>query len=354
MGGALQKAGGESRVQWVGRPGTRGLPKPTRCHAAWQRLCLATALQRPRVLPSCGCTRVMLGHTSCHLQLPSPAARSATLPPVSHRATCNEVMRVLRGNKDSVMAMLEAFVHDPLINWRLLNTGDNLPDAAAAATAAAAVHPQQQQAAAPDASGASTPSGHGIGAMGVGQGAELNGGSGDASSGGEPPSGMPADLRTGPPSPPRRDLTREQVLAAYGGIGDATEVLNERAVAVMKRMSDKLTGRDAVAEGMVAPAEPDSVAQQVQRLIALATSNEALCQSYIGESRKRVERREKVEVWWGGVSGQRMLQLNHRQKLHCSKLARPTTAVRCCRALATLTSLPSLPLPSLPGSRRLV
>lgn len=25
-------------------------------------------------------------------------------------------------NKDSVMAMLEAFVHDPLINWRLLNT----------------------------------------------------------------------------------------------------------------------------------------------------------------------------------------------------------------------------------------
>jgi FKBP12-rapamycin complex-associated protein len=29
-------------------------------------------------------------------------------------------MGVLRRNKDSVMAMLEAFVHDPLINWRLL------------------------------------------------------------------------------------------------------------------------------------------------------------------------------------------------------------------------------------------
>ena len=29
-------------------------------------------------------------------------------------------MRVLRENKDSAMAMLEAFVHDPLINWRLL------------------------------------------------------------------------------------------------------------------------------------------------------------------------------------------------------------------------------------------
>ena len=31
---------------------------------------------------------------------------------------------MLRGNKESVIAMLEAFVHDPLINWRLLNTAD--------------------------------------------------------------------------------------------------------------------------------------------------------------------------------------------------------------------------------------
>lgn len=29
-------------------------------------------------------------------------------------------MRVLRSNKDSLMAMLEAFVYDPLISWRLL------------------------------------------------------------------------------------------------------------------------------------------------------------------------------------------------------------------------------------------
>ena len=36
------------------------------------------------------------------------------------RSTCEGVMGVLRSNKDSVMAMLEAFVHDPLINWRLL------------------------------------------------------------------------------------------------------------------------------------------------------------------------------------------------------------------------------------------
>ena len=35
------------------------------------------------------------------------------------RSTCESVMRVLRENRDSVMAMLEAFIHDPLINWRL-------------------------------------------------------------------------------------------------------------------------------------------------------------------------------------------------------------------------------------------
>ena len=167
-------------------------------------------------------------------------------------------MRVLRSNKDSVMAMLEAFVHDPLINWRLLNTGDNLPEAGGAPGHA------------PDAGGAATASG-----------SEGEGGG----SSGVPPAApaQPVDLRTGAPSPPRHNMTREQVMAAFGGIGDATEVLNERAVAVMKRMSDKLTGRDAVVEGMVAPSEPDSVAQQVQRLIALATSNEAL--------------------WWVGWSG---------------------------------------------------
>eukprot|EP01080_Neovahlkampfia_damariscottae_P005829 gene5829-9652_t len=38
------------------------------------------------------------------------------------KSTCESVMDVMRHNKDAVMAMLEAFVHDPLINWRLLET----------------------------------------------------------------------------------------------------------------------------------------------------------------------------------------------------------------------------------------
>ena len=37
----------------------------------------------------------------------------------NYRITCHSIMRVLRDNKDSVMAVLEAFVYDPLLNWRL-------------------------------------------------------------------------------------------------------------------------------------------------------------------------------------------------------------------------------------------
>ena len=41
----------------------------------------------------------------------------------TYRSTCESVMRVLRNNKDSLMAVLEAFVYDPLLNWRLMETG---------------------------------------------------------------------------------------------------------------------------------------------------------------------------------------------------------------------------------------
>ena len=63
------------------------------------------------------------------------------------------------------------------------------------------------------------------------------------------------------PSPPRREAReREQreLLAAFGQAG-AAEVLNERAVAVMKRMSDKLTGRD--------------FAQEVRSLVFMGTAS---------------------------------------------------------------------------------
>jgi len=40
------------------------------------------------------------------------------------RSTCENVMRVLRENKESLMATLEAFVYDPLISWRLLTPNE--------------------------------------------------------------------------------------------------------------------------------------------------------------------------------------------------------------------------------------
>lgn len=115
------------------------------------------------------------------------------------------------------MAMLEAFVHDPLINWRLLNTADNIAE--------------------------------------------------------------PVPLTSGdvPDSPPRRELSREQALATIQG--DANDVLNERAVAVMKRLSDKLTGRDSTTQD---EKDADTVAKQVQRLIKSSTSPENLSVMYIG------------------------------------------------------------------------
>ena len=40
------------------------------------------------------------------------------------RSSCESVMQVLRDNRDSLMAMLGAFIHDPLICWRLLATNE--------------------------------------------------------------------------------------------------------------------------------------------------------------------------------------------------------------------------------------
>jgi FKBP12-rapamycin complex-associated protein len=59
-------------------------------------------------------------------------------------------MQVLRDSKESLMAVLEAFVYDPLINWRLMQTEADAPRAEesgidperAAELARTAGHPQ--------------------------------------------------------------------------------------------------------------------------------------------------------------------------------------------------------------------
>lgn len=89
-------------------------------------------------------------------------------------------------------------------------------------------------------------------------------------------------------------------MQAVNQLNDANEVLNERAVAVMDRMSQKLTGRDfsiltsflgsSVQNATDQGTSRDffeverslSVKLQVQRLIIQATAHENLCQNYVG------------------------------------------------------------------------
>ncbi|DAZ92720.1 TPA: hypothetical protein N0F65_001777, partial [Lagenidium giganteum] len=76
-----------------------------------------------------------------------------------------------------------------------------------------------------------------------------------------------------------RSHRERELVHALGPEGAAAprEALNEKAVAVIRRVQAKLTGRDSEGEK-----EPLDVSAQVQRLINQAASHENLCQCYIG------------------------------------------------------------------------
>jgi FKBP12-rapamycin complex-associated protein len=206
------------------------------------------------------------------------------------RVTCESVMRVLRQNRNSVMAMLEAFVHDPLVNWGLTALHD--PKAPRRRRTRATVDYTGLGSGAVD----STPfSGNAIASLLT---SEL-----------DPSSAVMSHAR------------RRSVVGAAAAAGDARlpqaaqQALNERAVAVILRVSSKLKGQDfghgqeldvqkqvalmrsVCATGAtthsdwnlplwLAPAQnlsnPPLLSVQVQRLIDQATSVENLCQCYIG------------------------------------------------------------------------
>ncbi|CAB40167.2 TORC1 serine/threonine protein kinase Tor2 [Schizosaccharomyces pombe] len=134
------------------------------------------------------------------------------------RITCEHVMRVLRTNKESVMAVLEAFVYDPLINWRL----------------APAYSPSIDEK----------------------QSNEPNTLLGETIDG----------LH-------RKRLNEEGITLEER---QKPEILNQRAITVLNRVSNKLTGRD------FKPQQQLDVPSQVEKLILQATSIENLCLCYIG------------------------------------------------------------------------
>jgi FKBP12-rapamycin complex-associated protein len=144
------------------------------------------------------------------------------------RITCEAVMNVLRHNKDSLMAVLEAFVHDPLINWRLLTPNSPVADS----------NTKQSR-------------------------GKMDNDIFDSDS----PEDIKSSLRNR-----QRNQTRSDEKEADIGM---PEVLNERALTVINRVSKKLTGRDFSNEILDVPA-------QVQRLIEQATSHENLCQCWVG------------------------------------------------------------------------
>ncbi|KAJ3037894.1 phosphatidylinositol kinase- protein kinase tor1 [Rhizophlyctis rosea] len=145
------------------------------------------------------------------------------------RITCENVMRVLRENKDSVMAVLEAFVYDPLINWRLLST------------------------ASPKQDGKQRP--------GKVDGDMLD----DAHH----------HTRNFPASRKLQRNENDLIGTEEEHVGKP-EALNTRALSVINRVSNKLTGRD------FKPNLTLDTSNQVQKLILQATSLENLCQCYIG------------------------------------------------------------------------
>ncbi|XP_043460744.1 serine/threonine-protein kinase mTOR isoform X2 [Leptopilina heterotoma] len=143
----------------------------------------------------------------------------------TYRRTCESVMSVLHRNKDSLMAVLEAFVYDPLLNWRLM---DNTV-------------PKVKRS---DAQGMSASS------------SQERGDIIDSLTSTLPKKGAPCSIENGDSNQP--------------------EALNKKALAITNRVRDKLTGRDFSHDQML------SVQRQVDLLIQQATNNENLCQCYIG------------------------------------------------------------------------
>jgi FKBP12-rapamycin complex-associated protein len=167
----------------------------------------------------------------------------------SFRITCEIVMRVLRDNKESLMAVLEAFIHDPLLNWRLTGEASPAGPNFRAERRDSLMASQNRRPSIMDAD--------------------------------MPPSvllpGGPVAVPGGPPSSRPRGRTNS-LLQGNGNVIelDIHETQNERAMQVLNRVKEKLTGHD------FKPDEELTYINQVDKLLIEATKLENLCQHYIG------------------------------------------------------------------------
>lgn len=192
----------------------------------------------------------------------------------TYRRTCESVMSVLRRNKDSLMAVLEAFVYDPLLNWRLLDATATAQAAAAAAGGGVG----GCNAAAGAATGAAAAAGLGRTAKHTTENSlsesldDMMDDTAMLSIGNQMRLRMPqleAQLKMG-------GTAENNGAGAEADVHNPTEVTNKKARLIVDRVKQKLTGHDFNTQDEI------SVSRQVDLLIQQATNNENLCQCYIG------------------------------------------------------------------------
>ena len=174
----------------------------------------------------------------------------------SYKISCEAVMRVIRDNKESLMAVLEAFIHDPLLNWRL-GRQEPAPEPSFHSERRASISNTTRPAMENDLDNTNPPSQFAVGRP-------SSGGAGGGTRGLRRLSA----LQNGPSDP--------QDGASEDGDDSTHESQNARAVQVLERVRDKLTGRDFRNK------EELGVERQVGKLIGQATNVENLCQHYIG------------------------------------------------------------------------
>ena len=172
----------------------------------------------------------------------------------SYKISCEAVMRVIRSHKESIMAVLEAFIHDPLLNWRLGRRESPVEPSFPSERRNSIVQNNNQNAH-EQTEGAQAPPVPG------------------------PPPGAANDFAVGRPSSGGRGRRLSALQMGVVDPQDANEkadIQNARAIQVLERVRQKLVGRD------FKPDEELGVEEQVAKLIRQATNVENLCQHYIG------------------------------------------------------------------------
>lgn len=182
----------------------------------------------------------------------------------TYRRTCESVMSVLRRNKDSLMAVLEAFVYDPLLNWRLLDTaaerGNRTRNGVGGAAGTTAADGSLDDSLEDTAD-----------MLSMGNQMRMM----------IPPieafiAQAEAGVAAAAAAAAAGTVSTIGGVAAEADVHNPTEVTNKKARCIVDRVKQKLTGNDFNTQ------EEITVQRQVDLLIQQATNNENLCQCYIG------------------------------------------------------------------------